>query len=111
MGERRRIDWGAEARALGRWATVAASAGLIAAAFVEVRHRQVLAGAAIRDAEERIARLRRRAEWHEIAALRLRERSALRVWLEERARAAGAEFVPVEGAVPLPEAAGQEEGR
>jgi len=97
----RRIDWEAEVRALGRWATVAASVCLIAAAFVQVRNRQVLAGQAIRDAEERIERLRRRAEWHEIEILRLRERSGLREWI------AGAGLEPVDRVVPLPGEVGE----
>ena len=79
MSRRRdRADWWKEAATLARWGALAAAVCLIAMAFVHLRNQQVLTGQRIRDHEARIAGLRRRIEEHEIAILRLRERSALR---------------------------------
>jgi len=101
MSRRRdRADWWKEAATLARWGALAAAVCLIAMAFVHLRNQQVLTGQRIRDHEERVASLRRRIEAHEIAILRLQERSALR----ERIGAGLVDVVPFgPGVITVPE--------
>ncbi len=77
-----RQEWWRVATTLGRWAGIGSAVCLIAMALVYVRNQQVLAGQRIRDREQRIAALRQEIEGHEIAILRLQERSALRQRLD-----------------------------